>query len=77
MTILFICLGIDAGGTLEVAAEVCRVGKAELVGSLLDRLPWVCVHDPLRLRHHQVAELRVKRCGTALRPLPVGRQLPA
>ena len=50
MTILFICLGIDAGGTLEVAAEVCRVWEAELVGGLLDRLPWVCVHDPLRLR---------------------------
>ena len=48
----FICLRIDAGGTLEVAAEIGGGGEAELVGSLLDRLLRMRVHDELGLRRH-------------------------
>jgi hypothetical protein len=35
---LFIFLRIDAGGTLEIAAEIGGGGESELEGCILDRL---------------------------------------
>ena len=49
---LFILLRIDAGGALEVAAEIGGVRETEFVGGLLDRLLRMHVHDALRLRRH-------------------------
>ena len=49
---LFILLRIDAGGILEVTAEIAGGGKTELEGSLLDRLFGIHVHNTLCLRRH-------------------------
>ena len=44
-----ILLRIDAGGTLEITAEIGCGGETELIGGLLDGLLRMRIHDKLRL----------------------------
>jgi hypothetical protein len=42
---VFICLGIDAGGALEIAAEIGSSRETELESDFFDGLYGVRVHD--------------------------------
>ena len=48
-TFVFVFLRSDAGGALEIAAEMTGGGETELQGGLLDGLIRMIAHDPFRL----------------------------